>query len=129
MFLFGLFAYYDTVGANSAIRFFSVDEIYNRIPNAKDWTQKLAAGNQIDNITFSFQDYAQKNYIRYLKDETVTTNADGSIDVNNNTLEKEKNIAELKFAPAMKVSLKFVSLCIAETLKRMKSSTKKHPTG
>jgi hypothetical protein len=97
MLLFGLFAYYDKDSANN-IRFFSVDEIYNRKPDAKDWTNKLITGNRIENITFTFQDYAQTNHIRYLKDETVKVNADGYIEVNNQTLEKEKDIAELKFA-------------------------------
>jgi hypothetical protein len=97
MIIFGLFAYYDK-GTTNNIQFFSVDEIYDRIPNAKDWTSKLVTGNRIDNITFTFQDYAQTNRIRYMKDNTAYTYADGYIKVDNQTLEKEKEIAELKFA-------------------------------
>jgi hypothetical protein len=97
MLLFGLFACYDPKSSNT-IKFFSVDEIYRRNPDAKDWTDKLTTGNQIESITFTFQDYAQKNHIRYLKDETVTVNAGGAIEINNTTLEKEKDLAELKFA-------------------------------
>jgi hypothetical protein len=100
MLLFGLFAYYDTIGNTDAVRFFSVNEIYDKIPDAKNWTDKLINENWIDSIVFTFQDYAQKNWIHYLKDETVTTNADGSIDIDSKTVEKEKNIAELKFAPS-----------------------------
>jgi hypothetical protein len=98
MLLFGLFAGYDTEGNGDAIRFFSVDEIYDRKPDAKDWTDKLVTGSRIENITFTFQDYAQANRIRYLEDETVKVNADGYIEVSNQTLEREKDIAELKFA-------------------------------
>jgi hypothetical protein len=107
MLLFGLFAYYDKDSTNK-IRFFSVDEIYSRKSIAKDWTNKLVTGNRVENITFTFQDYAQKNHIRYLKDETVGTNANGYIEVDNQTLEKEKDIAELKFATSDEDRNKFI---------------------
>jgi hypothetical protein len=91
MHIFGLFATYDIDG----IVLFSVDEIYNRKTSAKNWTGKLIT---IDDIVFTFQDYAGKNYLRYQPDETVKVDADGYIEVRNESLEKEKNIAELKFA-------------------------------
>ena len=97
MSLFGLFAYYDISQPNT-IKLFSIDEIYERKSIAKDWTDKLISGNNLDSIKYTFQDYAQENYIRYLKDDSVRVNADGSIKMENETLEKEKDIVELKFA-------------------------------
>jgi hypothetical protein len=94
MSLLGLFAY----TKNGILFLFSVDEIYHRKSIAKNWTDKLITGNIFDSIEYTFQDYAQNNYLRYLKDDTVKTNADGAIVVYNETLGSEKNIIELKFA-------------------------------
>jgi len=97
MSLLGLFAYYDTTLPNT-IKLFSLDEMYERKTVAKDWTSKLLTGSTIDNITYTFQDYAMQNHMRYLKDETVSTYADGTIKVDNETLLREKELLELKFA-------------------------------
>ena len=97
MLLFGLFAYYDENKENT-IKLFSIDELYANKSKAKNWTDKLVTGNQLESIKYTFQDYAQRNWIRYLKDETVNVDADGYIEVDNKTLAREKELAELKFA-------------------------------
>ena len=68
----------------------------------------------IDNITYTFQDYAQQNHIRYLKDETVSTRADGFIKVNNKTLSRDKELLELKFAASeMRNTFAFIPIYTA----------------
>ena len=99
MTMYGLFAYYD-INNPDVMRLFSIDDIYSRIPGAVDWTHKLVTGNSFDEITFTFQDYARENYLRYLNDSTVQVNADGAIQVRNDNLIREKDIAELKYAPS-----------------------------
>ena len=63
-----------------------------------DWTDKVITDSNINSISFSFYDFAQKNYLRYIKDETVITNADWYLEVDNDTLDKEKTLYEMKFA-------------------------------
>ncbi|MCL1933957.1 MAG: hypothetical protein FWF53_09140 [Candidatus Azobacteroides sp.] len=94
MAMFGLFADYTPNG----IRLYSIDEIYAKKLQAKDWTHKVITGNKIDSVSFSFGDFAQMNRLRYLKDETVVTDADYYFNVDNEALDAEKTLYEMKFA-------------------------------
>jgi len=95
MAMFGLFGSYTD---KDNIRLYSIDEIYEQKPQAKDWTNRVITGSKIDSISFSLENFAQKNWLRYLKDETVITYADHFLEVDNDTIDSEKDLYEMKFA-------------------------------
>lgn len=73
--------------------------------NAIDWSDKLVSEGDIpDAIEFSYEDYAQHNWMRYKEDESIgyPTNADGSIDVEDITLKLDNTLFTLPFAASYK---------------------------
>lgn len=67
---------------------------------AVDWSDKLASyGNTPDAISFSYDNYAQRNWMRYKEDDNVTTNADGYVQVEDSTLKLDNTLFTLPFAP------------------------------
>ena len=72
---------------------------------AVDWSNKIVSnGNVPDSITFKYDDYAQHNWMRYKQDDSIVypTNADGSIDIADKTLENDKTLFTLPFAASYK---------------------------
>lgn len=94
--MFGLFAFYDKEREN-LVRMISIDNIYDKIKNgeAKDWSNKRLSGTF--NLTRTFKDYARINWFKYGTDDTVNVDANGSVQVDAEFLDAEKNLVELKF--------------------------------
>lgn len=91
--LYGLFAIKSTEG----IQFIPVTIYDENKNNAVDWSKKLVpTGWTAKETSYTFGDFAQKNYFRYDENEN-TKSADGYIEVDNKTLETEKDLVELKF--------------------------------
>ena len=95
MAMLGLFGNY----SKSGIELYSIDDFYSKKSQAIDWTDKVITGSKINSIAFSFGDYAKQNWLKYKEDETVLTNADSYLRVDNDILETERTIYEMKFAP------------------------------
>lgn len=92
----GVFAY-----ATSAdvITFASLDEVYANRTQARDWSDKvMMEGGLPTEMMPKFNNLAQKNWMRYAEDDTVTTSYDGYIPVQGNALESENTLVELDFA-------------------------------
>lgn len=92
----GVFAY-----ATSAdvITFASLDEVYANRTQARDWSDKvMMEGGLPTEMMPKFNSLAQKNWMRYAEDDTVTTSYDGYIPVQGNALESENTLVELDFA-------------------------------
>lgn len=94
----GLFA---SCPDEKTIRMLSVDTLYENRRNSLDLTDSLILDNgRAKEKTFIYKSYAQKNYFKYAEDETVKTNADGVIEIQNENIEKETDLVKLDFAPS-----------------------------
>lgn len=72
---------------------------------AVNWSDKVVSyGDVPESITFKYADYAQRNWMRYKPDDSVSlpTNADGSIDIADKTLDNDKTLFTLPFASSYK---------------------------
>ena len=72
---------------------------------AVDWSEKvISVGDVPESIEFKYADYAQRNWMRYEPDESIVypTDADGSIDIADKTLENDKTLCTLPFAASYK---------------------------
>lgn len=107
--MYGLYTYYDYKLDDSTVEFISIDDVYSykhekdneKGIKAYDWTDKLVETNRGRfNLTFTYGDYAQKNNFRYSKDDTVATNADGYLLIDNETIPLEKDIVDISFSPS-----------------------------
>lgn len=67
---------------------------------AIDWSHKLVGTGDGDaaNITYTLADYAQRNILRYKEDDTVKVDASGALVVDNENLDREKDMAQMPFA-------------------------------
>jgi hypothetical protein len=60
---------------------------------------KRAVSRYPDAMSYAFSDYARRNWFRYAEDDSVTVNADASIDAGDETLAAGKDVVTLPFAP------------------------------
>lgn len=91
--LYGLFAIKSATG----VKFVPVTVYQSNKYKAVDWSKKLVPSGIIaKETTYKFGDFAQKNYLRYKENEEGST-AEGYIEVDNKTLEREKDLVELPF--------------------------------
>ncbi|MBR2030628.1 MAG: hypothetical protein IKA04_00195 [Alistipes sp.] len=67
---------------------------------AIDWSHKLVGTGDGDaaNTTYTLADYAQRNILRYKEDDTVKVDASGALVVDNDNLDREKDMAQMPFA-------------------------------
>lgn len=91
-----------------SIAFVSIDDVIAKCGEAYDWTDRLLgeAGGDAQEAKFSIGDYAQKNWFRYAEDDSVDYNADYSLTVANEVLDREKDVIKLPFAPTKGSAIK-----------------------
>jgi hypothetical protein len=99
--MFGVFAMPDTNNPDN-INFAGIEELMGNRSLAYDWTNRLKAaqGGEAIETKFSIGDYAQKNWFRYAEDDTVSLDADYPITIANDSLDAEKDVIKLPFAPS-----------------------------
>ena len=91
--LFGLFA----IKSDTGVSFISVNKIIDNRDKAVDWSKKLVpTGRTAKETSYTFGDFAQKNYFRYEENENAKS-ADGYMVVQNKTLDYEKDLAKLPY--------------------------------
>lgn len=91
--LFGLFA----VKSDTGVSFISVNKIIDNRDKAVDWSKKLVpTGWTAKETSYTFGDFAQKNYFRYEENENAKS-ADGYMVVQNKTLDYEKDLFKLPY--------------------------------
>lgn len=105
MWMYGLFTYYNR--NDSKVYFISIDDIYRKKPDAYDWTHKLidtTAGRF--RLVYGYGSYKQNNIVLYAEDDTVKTNANGVIKLNNLALgTKPKDLFTLPYAPSDNITI------------------------
>ena len=97
--IFGLFAMQSTDDTNK-IRFVSINELMANKAAALDWSSYLTRSNDDEpkSIAHSIENFAQRNKLNYKDDDTVHTDANGILYVDNETIERERDILTLPFA-------------------------------
>lgn len=91
--LFGLFA----IKSDTGVYFISVNKIIDNKDKAVDWSKKLVpTGWTAKETSYTFGDFAQKNYFRYEENENAKS-ADGYMVVQNKTLDYEKDLVKLPY--------------------------------
>ena len=91
--LFGLFA----IKSDMGVSFIPVETIIDNKGNAVDWSKKLVpTGWTAEETSYTFGDFAQKNYFRYEENENAKS-ADGYMVVQNKTLDHEKDLVKLPY--------------------------------
>lgn len=91
--LFGLFA----IKINTGVFFMPVSKIIDNKKKAVDWSKKLVpTGWTAKETSYTFGDFAQKNYFRYEENENAKS-ADGYMVVQNKTLDHEKDLVKLPY--------------------------------
>ena len=91
--LFGLFA----IKSDTGVSFISVNKIIDNRDKAVDWSKKLVpTGWTAKETSYTFGDFAQKNYFRYEENENAKS-ADGYMVVQNKTLDYEKDLVKLPY--------------------------------
>lgn len=84
---------------DSTIRLVSIDDVYLDRTKAGDITDSLIFKHGAPSErSFTYGQYAQNNIFRYASDDTVKTNADGVLGIDNDTLDAEKEVLKLDFA-------------------------------
>lgn len=86
---------------DNAVQFVPFATIWDNIPNAKDWTRRVVAqslSNKPKELEFKIGDYAQLNQYKWKEDDTVFGNYDGTLAIDNKTLDDSKVIITFPFA-------------------------------
>lgn len=98
--MFGLYVYYDYSKSEDQIYFASIGSMYNLKSKAYNWTNNLLnTTSGRFNITFRYGDYTRNNSMKYKDDDTVLTNANGYITIDNTTIvATEKELITLPYA-------------------------------
>lgn len=83
----------------NTIRFLSIDDVYNARTDAEDITRKLIFKDGAPSErSFTYGQYAKKNFFRYAEDDTVRKSGDGTMLIDNDNLDEEKDVLKLDFA-------------------------------
>lgn len=83
------------------ITFVPIDVIWDSIPNALDWTRKIVPAHDNDKpkqLDYRLNGWCRENWFRWADDETVHGNYDGSIAIDDTTLDKSRDIFTFPFA-------------------------------
>lgn len=89
-----IFALTLTIDAkNKTLVCYTMQKLYDNIPNAKDWSQKLLKDDYT--LSFDFGSYGQKNNIKFKDNDTITNTA--TFLINNQLLDKEKDAVTFDF--------------------------------
>ena len=83
---------------DGVVHLVSFADLYAQTPI--DWSHKLVGTGDGDasKTTYTLADYAKKNILRYKDDDTVKVDASGALVVDNDNLDREKDMLTLPFA-------------------------------
>lgn len=100
--MFGLIP--EVTARDRKIRFWNLEELYENIPIARDWSTYLSERD--DETEFKFGDYAQSNNLKYKEsDDVIKDNGMGIMQIDDETLVKEKDVVELPVSTCDEVNV------------------------
>jgi len=88
---------------DNIIKFISLDDLINNKSKALNWTRKVIASyqdNKPKDISYTIEDFAQRNYFRWKEDKSVIGDFDSYLKVDNETIDYERDAVTLPFAPS-----------------------------
>lgn len=104
--IFGLIP--DVTARDKKIKFWNYNDLYDNIPNARDWSAYLS--EQDDETEYKFGDYAQRNYIKYKESKDVIIgNGDATIEIDDTTLPTEKDVVQFPVSTCDEVTIDFTA--------------------
>lgn len=86
----------------NTISFVPFSELETQSNNAPDWTRKVIPSHELERpnqTEFHISEWAQKNWLRWQDLDDYDAQDDGSINVADNTLESERDLFTIPFAP------------------------------
>lgn len=101
-----IFGWYIEVGADGGLQITKFDKLGDRT-RALDWSNKLASSGYMPiGVEFNYNNYAQRNWMRYKQDDNASryvnaperVNADGAVLVADKTLDEDKDLFVLPFS-------------------------------
>lgn len=96
--LIGVFA---SSTEKNVLKFITIDKLIDK-SSAFDWTKRVVASYQ-DNkpmsMSYTLDNFAQKNNYKWKEDDTIRGNYDGCLVVENSTIDDEIDVMELPFSP------------------------------
>lgn len=100
---------FNTDNQTGLIDFLTLDDVIANLPNAYDWSLKLDLMSE-PVVSFIVGDYGQKSYFKDVRDEENNYTKDntiyleGTININDENLDKEVTIYETEFSPIYRES-------------------------
>ena len=83
----------------TTIRLITAGELTDGIDKAEDWSPFLVAdSDEPKSTSYAISSFAQRNWMRYKEDDTVVRNADGVLEIDNQTLDASREMLTLPFA-------------------------------
>lgn len=89
------------IANDSLVSFVSLGTVWNNLQNALDWTAKVVAqhaDNKPKELEYKLSDWKQHNRYKWKDDDTVTGSYDGDLQIENDTLELERDVFTFPFA-------------------------------
>lgn len=89
------------IANDSKVSFVPLSTVWDNTDNAVDWTAKLVAqygDNKPKGMEFKLSDWKQHNRYKWKEDDTVVGNYDGDLQIDNDTLELERDVFTFPFA-------------------------------
>lgn len=96
--LTGTFPHRKTTDPKNVITFSPIEAIYQNKSIALDWSDKLIFRGYPKKVDYRLNKMAQQNFIRYKHDDDVPTRAYGIIEVDDKTIEREKDFFTMAFS-------------------------------
>lgn len=96
--LTGTFPHRYKSDATNEITFSPLEIIYQNKSKGIDWSDKLIFRGYPKEVGYKVNDMARKNYLQYKEDEQVPTRGSGIIEVNDQTLAREKDLFDMAFS-------------------------------
>jgi hypothetical protein len=98
----------DVTARDKKIKFWNYSDLYDNIPNARDWSAYLS--EQDDETEYKFGDYAQRNYIKYKESKDVILgNGDATIEIDDVTLPAEKDVVQFPVCTCDEIVINFTA--------------------
>jgi hypothetical protein len=91
-----------------SIRFWNFVELYDHMPEARDWSAYLS--EREDETEFKFGDYAQKNHLMYKAcQDVLVDNGKGTMSIDDETLQLEKDVLTLNIATCDEIEIAYTT--------------------
>lgn len=99
---------FPAITSTGEITFFSLQDIYDNIGSAYDWTNRLKKTQpyfgEVSDIEFKFGNYQKKNYLKYIEDVTNPLDTSAFLQVDNDNLDETADLATLHFKAGKRFS-------------------------